>query len=1361
MATDADTGTTLSSWSITAGNTGSVFAIDGSTGEITVADNTNLDFDTTASHTLSLTVSDGTNTSAVETVSITVTDVATAITAAQSFSIAENAADNSAVGTVATTGDMPTTFSITAGNIGTAFSIDNSGNITVADTSAIDYETLTSYTLTIQASDGTTPVSETVTINITDVNENAVSAISDTDTAGESVAENASVGTSVGITAFATDTDVPDTVTYSLSDDAGGRFAIDTNTGVVTVNGALDAETDTSHSITVVATSTDTSTASQGYSITVTDVDEFDVGGVSDSDGAVNSVAENASIGTTVGVTASATDNDVDDNITYSLSDDAGGRFTIDSSTGVVTVASALDYESASSHNISVLATSDDTSTSSQVFSIAVTDVNDNAPLITAAQSFSVSELAANGFSLGNVVATDVDTGTTLSSWSITGGNTGSVFAINGSTGEITVADNTNLDFDTSPSYTLSLTVSDGTNTSAVETVIINVTDASVSVTPGQSFTIAETDPNGSAVGTVLTTGDAPVSFAITAGNTGGAFSINASGDITINDTSVIDYESNTSFSLTVEAFDGSNTDSQTVTINISDVNEFAVSGISDTDGALNAVAENNLVGSVVGITAQANDGDSTDSITYSLSDDAGGRFTIDSSTGVVTVNGALDAETATSNSITVVATSTDTSTSSETFIITVGDVDEFDISPITDVDATLNAVDENAVAGTAVGITANASDADQSNNTTSYSLLDDAGGLFTIDSNSGVVSVAIPPDYEVATSHSIIVQATSADGSSSSQSFTININPLNDTAPDLVNSTANINEDDANGSIVADLRDETTLSDTDADGDAISYSLISGNDAGAFAIDSATGVVTLVNTTLVDFESTASYELMVEASDGSNSTTATLTISVNNINEAPVIAAPTTVTGNEDEVIAITHLSISDPDAGNADIQVTVNATHGVLTLGDQSSLSSIPVSDDLNHFVISGSLAAINQALAGLQFTPEENYNGAASISVLADDLGQSGAGGALSDTEIISITVIPVNDEPLLDVPDQVEILPGESIEFSTELNNLEPLRDFDSQSTNHNLSMSIENAQLSVNDDTLLGHFTIENDNQLEASGDIATINQILNSLVITPNEGFFGELSLNISLEDEGSVTVGGSRSINTTVQLYVPVPALPDIDNNEKNQVETGVEEGSEGEILPIEFSDSVPGEKAESDDDIDDSTYIPSLEFDMHLGAQGEVVVPEEQLLEVAFNEQLQVQELQTQTSLSLVFKKLDWAGFDPDLLHIEGITFNPAPNGFIDVDGFGEDHQQTRFTVRLAEVTGAGLVVGSVVWLLKGSSLLSSLLISYPAWRGIDPLPVLLPKDKEETEPANNAPPPEKPKNARFELTETTPTP
>ncbi|MDB4368335.1 cadherin repeat domain-containing protein, partial [Mariniblastus sp.] len=81
-------------------------------------------------------------------------------------------------------------------------------------------------------------------------------------------------GVVVGVTAFADDPDSSDTVTYELTDNAGGLFAIDANSGVVTVAGTLDFETATSHTITAKATSTDGSMISNDFIINVLNVDD-------------------------------------------------------------------------------------------------------------------------------------------------------------------------------------------------------------------------------------------------------------------------------------------------------------------------------------------------------------------------------------------------------------------------------------------------------------------------------------------------------------------------------------------------------------------------------------------------------------------------------------------------------------------------------------------------------------------------------------------------------------------------------------------------------------------------------------------------------------------------------------------------------------------------------------------------------------------------------------------------------------------------------------------------------------------------------------------------------------------------------
>ena len=100
------------------------------------------------------------------------------------------------------------------------------------------------------------------------------------------------------IIAFSTDSGSSDAVTYSLADDAGGLFAIDPTSGVVTVAGALDAETATSHQI-VVQASDGTHTSSETFTIEVLDVNEFAPTTPTDADPATNEVAEDATLGAT------------------------------------------------------------------------------------------------------------------------------------------------------------------------------------------------------------------------------------------------------------------------------------------------------------------------------------------------------------------------------------------------------------------------------------------------------------------------------------------------------------------------------------------------------------------------------------------------------------------------------------------------------------------------------------------------------------------------------------------------------------------------------------------------------------------------------------------------------------------------------------------------------------------------------------------------------------------------------------------------------------------------------------------------------------------------------------------------------
>lgn len=98
-----------------------------------------------------------------------------------------------------------------------------------------------------------------------------IGAISDSDSAANSVSESAAIGTPVGITLRADDPDSGDTVSYSLANNDGGLFAVAASTGVVTVAGSLDFEQYASHTIRGRARSSDGTQSEADFRIDLVD----------------------------------------------------------------------------------------------------------------------------------------------------------------------------------------------------------------------------------------------------------------------------------------------------------------------------------------------------------------------------------------------------------------------------------------------------------------------------------------------------------------------------------------------------------------------------------------------------------------------------------------------------------------------------------------------------------------------------------------------------------------------------------------------------------------------------------------------------------------------------------------------------------------------------------------------------------------------------------------------------------------------------------------------------------------------------------------------------------------------------------
>ena len=960
-----------------------------------------------------LSVTDDRGASVTDTVSVIVAaDQAT--TTVYRVDVAENSNGTIHVATTNDPEQESLTFSL-SGTDANDFSIDSSsGAISFISTPdyevPIDTNTDNAYELTFEVSNGTTTTLQELVITVIDVDE----APTITSAPDASTPEN----TTITYTATATDPE-NNPLSYSLSGTDAANFTINPSSGAISFTtipdyeNPADSDANNVYALTL-EVSDSTHTTSQALSITVTNIDEAP----SITSATAANILENT---TTTIYTASASDPE-NDALSYSLSGTDAAHLSINPSSGAISFAINPDHENptdADANNIYelTLEVSDSTHTTSQALAITVDDTNDNAPIITAAQSFSIDENSANGTAIGTVIATDADASpTTYQDWTITSGNTNAAFAIDSSSGELSVATSAELDYESTASYTLELSVSDGVNTASAETVTINVNDLNDNtpvITAAQSFSIDENSANGSIIGIVAAT-DAdtiPTTYqdwTITSGNTNAAFAIDSSsGELSVATSSELDYESTASYTLALSVSDGVNTASaETLSINLSNVNEQP----SFTSAATASANEND---SSFAYTASATDVDAADSLGYSISGgaDAAAFSLSGASLGfIAAANYESPADSNQDNIYEVELQVTDAGGLSDylDLQISVTDLNEYDVSfseSSQDANTSANAIAENATAGTAVGITASASDSDGTNNTISYSFADSelTSGPFSIDSSSGVVMVTSDNslDYEDADSYSLVIYATSSDGSNASASFTVIVADINEhdvIAPidiDTANANNEVAENAGAGTAVG-----ITASASDADGtnNTISYSFADSElTSGPFSIDSSSGVVTVTSDNSLDYEDADSYSLVIYAtsSDGSNAS-ASFTVIVTDINEHDVIAPTDIDTANANNEVAenagagtAVGITASASDADGTNNTISYSFADSELTSGpfsiDSSSGVVMVTSDNSLDYEDADSYSLVIYA------TSSDGSNASASFTVIVTDINE----------------------------------------------------------------------------------------------------------------------------------------------------------------------------------------------------------------------------------------------------------------------------------------------------------------------------------------------------------------------------------
>ncbi|MBD3648902.1 MAG: cadherin-like domain-containing protein, partial [Pseudomonadales bacterium] len=562
----------------------------------------------------------------------------------------------------------------------------------------------------------------------------------------------------------------------------------------------------------------------------------------------------------------------------------------------------------------------------------------------------------------------------------------------------------------------------------------VDVLSNDIDVDASSSLSITEVDAQA------ITAGGASVTVA------NGTVALNVDG-VTLTFTPDADYNGGVSFNYTVS--DGSATDTGTVTGTVDPVNDVPTFTIG-TDQTVDEGSGAQIVAGFISDGSPGPANESTQTLTYNVSNDNNALFAtqpaIDAS-GQLTYRTTADLH----GSATVTVSLSDDGGTANGGVDTSGD-QTFTIT-ITAVADTPNLTVNNAVTtdedtAVSLGITTSLADTDGSEtlqvqisglpagaelsdgtNTSSTATTDVTS--WTIGGITVIGATNDDSDFTL-TVTSTATEGSNASTASTSQDIAVTVNAIADTPNVNANATVTTDEDTQSPAlgITASLNDTTnellTVEITGApSGSVISDGTNSTTSTGTAIDISPDNGWTLASVAITpppddntDFNLTVTA-IATEINGGSTASFSTgVAVTVNAVNDAPVLTVPAAQTVNEDVATPIGGISVADVDSGVGDSRATLGLTNGTINV--TASGAAVVLGNGTVSVSVTGTLTDVNATLGSVEYTGDLNFNGSDTMTVDVDDGGNTGIGGALTDSATIGITVTPVNDAPTVDTP-----------------------------------------------------------------------------------------------------------------------------------------------------------------------------------------------------------------------------------------------------------------------------------------------------------------------------------------------------
>ncbi|MBA3938027.1 MAG: hypothetical protein H0X38_11240 [Planctomycetes bacterium] len=302
------------------------------------------------------------------------------------------------------------------------------------------------------------------------------------------------------------------------------------------------------------------------------------------------------------------------------------------------------------------------------------------------------------------------------------------------------------------------------------------------------------------------------------------------------------------------------------------------------------------------------------------------------------------------------------------------------------------------------------------------------------------------------------------------------------------------------------------------------------------------------------------------------SSVTRTCTITLVPSNEAPVIAGPSSFSGNEETPLALDGLQVSDNDGNGGNETLTLEVAHGTLSLSDLTGLAvvgngtaKVTLTGALDDHA-SGVLAlALARALrpGNLTFAPTAQFSGTDQLRVILTDNGHSSDATATPQTTTflpnsgggpITLVIAAVNDPPDAALPgpqitqeDQDRIIGGLAV------------NDPDQPTGQVQVALAAVHGVLTLNDITGLGFAFSDADGSGSGSGTadrsmvfrgtLSDINTALIAVNYHPDLHFYGSDTLTIAVNDLGNTglrsgAAGGTIAFGGSANSWVRTRAV-------------------------------------------------------------------------------------------------------------------------------------------------------------------------------------------------------------------------